>query len=168
MEGCMSNFSPENYYKTNLIIWLAIIIGMLMLIGFTYFLDQSNVFEPAENAPEIKNILFALILISALSVMFLKRSFLDFRKIYAKIQKTEKSEKKTAFFSKLRTNYIIIWALSESIILIALVEYVLICEFKSFMLYAIIGLYAIGINFPRKSLFEKHLQLLAEKEGDSN
>lgn len=161
----MSEFNPDNYYKTNLIIWLAIIIGMLMLIGITYFLDQSNTFQPVAETLEVKNVLFALILVSALAVLFLKRSFLDFGKIYAKVQSLIDSEKRSAFFSKLRSNYIIIWAISESIIMIGFVEYILICDFKSFMLYAIIGLYAIGINFPRKSLFEKHLQLLAEKEG---
>lgn len=161
----MSEFNPDNYYKTNLIIWLAIIIGMLMLIGITYFLDQSNTFQPVAETLEVKNVLFALILVSALAVLFLKRSFLDFGKIYAKVQSLIDSEKRSVFFSKLRSNYIIIWAISESIIMIGFVEYILICDFKSFMLYAIIGLYAIGINFPRKSLFEKHLQLLAEKEG---
>ena len=163
----MSEFNPEQYYKTNMIIWLAIIIGMAMLIGVTYFLDQSNTFQPIAESLEVKNVLFALILISALAVLFLKRSFLDFDKVYSKIETIDNQEKKSALFSKLRANYIIIWAISESIIIFGFIEYVLICDYKSFMLYAIIGLYAIVVNFPKKSLFEKHLQLLAEKEGYS-
>ena len=161
----MQDFNPENYYKTNLIIWGAIIFGMLMLIGITYYLNQTNVFEQIEYALEVKNILFILILMSALAILFLKRSFLDFQKIYDKIKGTQSSEKKIAFFSKLRSNYIIIWAIAESIILIGFVEYILLCDFQSFMLYSIIGLYAIGINYPRKSIFDKHLKLLVEKEG---
>ena len=163
----MSEFNPDNYYKTNLIIWLAIIIGMLMLIGITYFLDQSNTFQPVAETLEVKNVLFALILVSALAVLFLKRSFLDFGKIYAKVQSLIDSEKRSAFFSKLRSNYIIIWAISESILMIGFIEYILICDIQSFLLYAVIGLYAIGVNFPRKSLFKNHLELLAEKEGSS-
>jgi hypothetical protein len=161
----MSEFNPDNYYKTNLIIWLAIIIGMIVLTGITYFIDQTNSFQPVAETLEVKNIFFALILVAALAVLFLKRSFLDFAKIYAKVQILENSEIKSGFFSKLRTNYIIIWAISESIIMLGFVEYILICDYKSFLLYAIIGLYAIGVNFPRKSLFEKHLQLLDEKVG---
>jgi len=163
----MNNFNPENYYKTNLIIWLAIIIGMMVLIGLTYFLDQSNTFEPITDTLKVKNVLFALILISALAVLFLKRSFLDFNKIYDKIKLSENQQIKSAFFNKLRSNYIIIWAISESIILLGFVEYVLLCNFQSFLLYAVVGLYAISVNFPRKSLFERHLKLLAEKEGYS-
>ena len=163
----MNDFNPENYYKTNMIIWLAIIIGMIMLIGITYFIDQANTFQPIAESLEVKNVLFALILISALAVLFLKRSLLDFGKIYSKMESLNSAEKKSAFFNKLRANYIIIWAISELIIVIGFVEYVLICDYKSFLLYAIIGLYAIAVNFPKKSLFEKHLQLLAEKEGYS-
>jgi hypothetical protein len=161
----MQDFNPENYYKTNLIIWSSIILGMVVLIGITYYLDQTNSFEPIEYALEVKNILFILILISALAILFLKRSFLDFQKIYDKIKGTQSSDTKMAFFSKLRSNYIIIWAIAESIIMIGFVEYILLCDFQSFMLYSIIGLYAIGINYPRKSLFDKHLQLLVENEG---
>ena len=161
----MNNFNPENYYKTNLMIWMAIIIGMLILIGLTYFLDQSNTFEPMTETIKVKNILFALILISALAVLFLKRSFLDFNKIYDKVQSVERQQIESAFFNKLKSNYIIIWAICESIIVLGFVEYILLCDFQSFLLYAVIGLYAIGINFPRRSLFEKHLELLAEKEG---
>lgn len=163
----MNNFDSENYYKTNLIIWLAIIFGMLILIGITYFLDLSNTFEPLAETLEVKNVLFALILISALAVLFLKRSFLDFDKIYSKIQTVDSEEKKSTFFNKLKSNYIIIWAISESIIIVGFVEYVLICDYQSFLLYAVIGLYAIAVNFPKKSLFEKYLELLAEKEGFS-
>jgi hypothetical protein len=164
----MDAFNPENYYKTNLIIWVAIIIGMLILIGVTYLLDQSNTFQPVAETLEVKNVLFALILTSALAVLFLKRSFLDFNKIYSKIKSSDNQEKKSVFFNKLRSNYIIIWSISESIIILAFVEYILIVKFDSFIIYAVIGLYAIVVNFPRKSLFEKHLHLLAEKEGNSD
>ncbi len=163
----MNNFNPENYYKTNLIIWLAIIVGMIMLIVATYFFDQNNIFQPLAESVELKNVLFALILISALAVLLLKRSFLDFDKVYSKIDSANNQEKKSIYFNKLRTNYIIIWAISESIIIIGFVEYVLICDYQSFLLYAVIGLYAIAVNFPKKSIFEKHLVLFAEKEGYS-
>lgn len=164
----MSEFNPENYYKTNLIIWSSIIFGMLVLIGTTYYIDQSNIFEPIEYNFEVKNILFILILISALAILFFKRSLLDFQKVYSKVLGANALEKKSIFFSKIRTNYIIVWAMAESIIIIGFVEYILLCDFQSFILYSIIGLYAIGINFPRKSFFDKYLQLLEEKEGFTN
>lgn len=164
----MSEFNPKYYYKTNLIIWGSIIIGMLMLIGITYYLDLNTVFEPFEYALEVKNILFIFILISALAVLFLKRSFLDFDKIYSKVKDIKKEEIETVFFNKLKINYIIIWAIAESIIVFGFIEYILLSDFKSFMIYAAIGLYAIGINFPKKSLFEKHMELLSEKQGNSN
>ena len=100
----MNNFNPENYYKTNLVIWLAIIIGMMILIAVKYFLDQSNIFDPIAEIKEVKNVLFALILISALTVLFLKRSFLDFNKVYAKVESLTASERKSAYFNRLRKN----------------------------------------------------------------
>ena len=161
----MNNFDSENYYKTNLIIWVAIIIGMMILIGVKYFLEQSNTFQPISEILEVKNVLFALILISALTVLFLKRSFLDFNKVYAKVESLAASDRKSAYFNRLRTNYIIIWAVSESIILLGFVEFVLLVKYSSFKWFALIGLYSIAINYPKKSLFKKHLELLAEKEG---
>ena len=161
----MNTFNTENYYKTNVIIWSAIMIGMILLIIMTYFLDIMRVFQPLAETLEMKNIFFAFILIAALAVLFLKRSLLDFNKIYSKVQNIHGQDKKPLYLSRLRSNYIIIWALSESIIMFGFVEYVLVCDFKSFLLYAVIGLYAVAINFPRRSIFEQHLQLLAEKEG---
>lgn len=163
----MNNFDSVNYYKTNLIIWLVILIGMSMLIGVTYFIDQNNVFQPVVESAEYKNIFFILILISALAVLFLKRTFLDFNNIYSKIESLNNADKKPAYFAKLRSNYIIIWAISESIIMFGFVEYILMCDYQSFLLYGVIGLYAIAINFPKKLIFETHLELLNNKTGDS-
>jgi len=163
----MNNFNPENYYKTNLIIWMAIMIGMIILVGVTYFLNQSNTFIPIVEIIEVKNVLFILILIAALTILLLKRSFLNFEKVYTKVESITTSDKKIAYFNRLRRNYIIIWALSESIILLGFVEFILLVKHSSFEWFAIIGLYAIAINYPKKSLFQNHLELLAEREGSS-
>lgn len=164
----MNEFNPEDYYKTNFIIWVSIILGMILLIGITYFLDVNNLFEPLDNPIGVKNVLFVLILISALAILLLKRSFFNFTNIFNKIKNKQESEIHSAFFKKQRTNYIIIWALSESIIILGFIEYVLLTDFKSFMLYAAVGLYAIVINYPKKSIFNKHLELLSEKQGYTN
>jgi hypothetical protein len=162
----MKDSNVENFYKTNVIIWGAILAGMVVLVAITYFLDQTGMFQPIPETKEFKNVFFALILIVALAVLFLKRSYFDFDKIYSKIQ-SPTQDKKLAYLSKLRINYVIIWALSEAIIMFGFVEYILVGDFKSFLLYAIVGLYAILINYPKRSLFDTHLQQLAEKEGMS-
>lgn len=158
----MSEFNLDNYYKTNLIIWGAIIFAVFLLIGFTYFLDINNTYEPIEYVIEVKNLLFILILIAAIAVLFLKRSLLNFDKVFSKIKNKENTVSPEDYFNKIKSNYIIIWAVSESIIILGFVEFVLLASLKSFLLYAAIGLYALAINFPKKSLFEKHLQLLSE------
>jgi len=106
-------------------------------------------------------------LIAALTILLLKRSFLNFEKVYTKVESITTSDKKIAYFNRLRRNYIIIWALSESIILLGFVEFILLVKHSSFEWFAIIGLYAIAINYPKKSLFKNHLELLAEREGSS-
>ena len=162
----MNESNVEQFYKTNVMIWGAIMIGMVILVVITYFLDQTGTFQSVPETLEFKNIFFALILIVALAVLFLKRSYFDFDKIYSKIQ-ANVQDIKVAYLSKLRINYVIIWALSEAIIMFGFVEYVLVGDFQSFLLYAVVGLYAILINYPKRSLFDKHLQQLAEKEGMS-
>ena len=76
----------------------------------------------------------------------------------------KKSNKDISHFilSKIRRNYIIIWSLAEIICLIGFINYIFAVNFQTYLVFAIVSIYSILINFPRQKLAEQCLEKLAE------
>ncbi len=151
----------EDFHKKNTIIWSAILGCMILLFLVTIMLDRSNIFTPIEESVQVKNILFTFAIILAVGILFLKRIFFVPQKIVEKIKSSAPEDREENLFSQLRMNYIIIWAMGETILLLGFIEYVFVLNFD-FLIYAVVGLYALIINIPRKKIVEKSLELLSE------
>ena len=48
----------QEFHRTNVIIWIAIIVTVVILSLIVYFLDTMKYFQPVENSPHINQIIF--------------------------------------------------------------------------------------------------------------
>ncbi len=152
----------EEFHKKNFIIWTAILGGMIAIVIVTFVLDGARTFTPIKETVQVKNILFTVAIVLTIGILFLKRLIFVPQKIVEKIKETPAEDREKKLFSQLRINYIIIWAMGETVLFLGFVEYVFILNFDSFLIYAVVGLYAVIINIPRKIFIEKSLELLSE------
>ena len=137
------------YHKTNMIIWGAILSGMVILFGVTFVLDKMEIFAGNLTANPLSQVFFIIAIILAFSILFLKRVFFIPEKIVG-VNKLSESEA----LGKLRRNYIMIWSLGEVICLLGFIDYILTVNFRSFLIYAVVGIYAVGVSMPRKTIAE--------------
>ncbi len=158
----MTTQNIEKFNKNNFIIWITILLGMMIMCIVTYVLDSSQTFIPVQETKQVKNVLFLMALILAISILFLKRSVFVSKKIVEKLQSASNENREQLLLARLRKNYIIVWILGEMILFLGFIEFVFIVDFNSFLIYAVVGLYAVVINFPRRALVAKSLELLSE------
>jgi len=152
------------FHKKNMIIWGAILLGMIAISAVAYFLENSLIFVPVPEGIAIKNILFIIAILFAVAILYLKRSFLSPETVVAKAVNILPENPAEYVLLNIRKNYIILWALSELILFMGFVEYVFVVNFRSFLIYAVVGIYALVINIPKQSFNEKCLELLNEKK----
>ena len=74
-------------HKKNMILWSAILAGMLILIAMTYYFDSQVVFTPVNDSGQIGQYLFILAVIIAVVILILKRNVLSFGKVLPKVMR---------------------------------------------------------------------------------
>ena len=150
------------FNKTNVIIWGAILVGIIVISAVVFIFDQFQTFKPMPEAQNVNQILFIIAVISAFGILILKRSIFLPDKIIANIIKKSNGQKNHTILIRIRRNYIIIWSLAELIVLIGFINYIFAVNFQTYLIFAIVGIYSILINFPRQKLAEQCLEQLAE------
>ena len=158
----MNTQNTEKFIRNNFVIWVSIVLGMGVMCIVTFALYISQTFTPIQEVTQIKNVLFLMAIILAVGILFLKRSFFATHTIVDKIRTSTIENHEHFLLRRLRKNYIILWILGEMILILGFIEFVLIADFNSFLIYAVVGLYAVLINFPRKTLVAKSLELLSQ------
>jgi hypothetical protein len=115
--------------------------------------------------PEARNlnqILFFIAVISAFGILILKRSIFLPHKIVANAIKRSDDKQGHHILIRIRRNYIIVWSLAEIICLIGFINYIFAVNFQTYLVFAIVSIYSILINFPRQKLAEQCMEQLAE------
>ena len=64
--------------------------------------------------------------------------------------------------SRIRKNYIIVWALGEAIGVIGFINYILTADRQYLYVFAIVSIYSILINIPRIEFVKRCLDLVEE------
>lgn len=149
------------FNRTNVIIWAAILIAIIIISSIVFIFDQSETFKPMPEAQSVNQILFFVAVISAFAILFLKRSMFSPNKIVTNALKKSNGEKNHAILTQIRRNYIIVWSLAEIICLIGFINYIFAVNFQTYLVFAIVSIYSILINFPRQKLAEQCLEHLA-------
>ena len=142
----------KEFHRSNVIIWVAIITGIIILTVVTYIIDGMRMFDPLNNAAQINQIIFFIAVVAAFAILFLKRTFFLPEKIINKLDGSSPDERINQVFNQIKKNYIIVWGLGEFICLIGFVNYILTTDFNYFLVFAVVSLYSILINMPRIAL----------------
>ena len=65
-----------------------------------------------------------------------------------------------AVMGRIRTNYLIIWSLADAIMILGFIGYILATDFSDFLIFAIVGVYALLINMPREAVLHRTVNML--------
>ena len=156
----------QQFHKTNKILWIGILCGMIILSGIIFYLDSYLFIKPHKDQKMISDIVFLLALIFAIAIFIFKRSFFQPMKLVSGLGK----DKTTAVMLSIRRRYMIIWALAELILLLGFIQYILTANFNQFIILGIVSFYSIFINKPQEKLFEICKEYLSDNSDqyDSN
>ena len=105
----------REFHRTNVIIWSAVLITVIVLGVVVFIIDGMMVFQAVDGAAQINQIIFILAVVIAFAILFLKRSFFIPDKIVSNLPQKTDAEKINLCLARIRKNYLIVWALGESI-----------------------------------------------------
>lgn len=157
-----SDGSLKQYHKINVILWGSILFFVVILMLLAYFLDSMNTLQPVENAVQINQILFLMAVLIAFGILFFKRSLFNPNKLIETPFEKSLDEKTSLVLTKLRKNYIIVWAMGESIGILGFVNYILTTDIQYLLVFSVVSIYSILINMPRLAVAERCIELVKE------
>jgi hypothetical protein len=154
----------KNYQKTNVLIWVSIISFVIILTFLGYFLDQLGSMLPAQSAAQINQAMFLLAVVIAFGILFFKRSLFNPKKIIENPLDQSPDEKVSQALTRLRRNYIMVWAMGETIGIIGFINYMITVDAQYLLVFSVVSIYSILINMPRISLAEMCVNLVKENQ----
>jgi hypothetical protein len=150
------------YHRTNVLIWVSILLFVIILTVIAYVLNSSETMLPEQETAQINQVLFLLAVIIAFGILFFKRSLFNPSKIIEAPSDQSLPQKINLALSKLRRNYVIVWALGEAIGIIGLINYMLTINHQYLLVFSVVSVYSILINMPRVVVAEKCIELVKE------
>lgn len=150
----------KEFHRFNVLIWTAIIVSVVILSVIAFILDNSQMFVPVSNAIQINQIMFLIAVVIAFAILFFKRSLFIPGKLVNIPSEIINPEKFKIVLSRIRKNYIIVWALGEAIGVIGFINYILTADRQYLYVFALVSIYSILINIPRIAFVERCLDLV--------
>lgn len=148
-------------HQKNMLIWTAILAGMLILIAVVYFLDASAVFVPVPGSRQYGQIFFIAAIVLASTILLLKRNVFLPEKIVKRVaQKLAMADQCDAVLARIRVNFLIVWTLAEGILITGFINYILTTDFNNFLIFAVVAVYSLIINIPRENTLRQAVSLL--------
>jgi hypothetical protein len=160
-------------YRLNRMLWIAIFSGMLLLNLFVVIFDYYGIVSgpSVKNIANFDNLTMGIILMLTVLILYVKRNYLQPKKIVERAKKKDLSiipddvrDLLQEFGSEgdimakslliLRRYFMLIWSLANLIIILAFVDYIVALTYQSFWIYSIVGLYSMVINFPKFDTIE--------------
>lgn len=153
----------KNYNNINRIIWISIFMVMIFLTFVIFMLDHLNVFEPIPGMLKIGEILFIVAIVVGFAILILKRTVFRLESIITKASTTNTREEGEIFLlQQIRRNYIVLWILSEMIGMMGFLYYVFTMSFINYLLFMVISIYSLAINYPREAMTTTCLENLRQ------
>ena len=152
----------KQYHKINVILWGSILIFVIILTLLAYFFDSMNTLRALEGAAQINQIMFLIAVVLAFGILFFKRSLFNPKRIIETPFEKSLEEKTNLVLSKLRRNYIIVWAMGEAIGILGFVNYIMTTDLQYLLVFSVVSVYSIIINIPRIAIAERCIELVKE------
>jgi len=150
----------QNFHKTNLTLWVAVLSGVIILSAVVYYLNLSETMSPIPDSQDVAQIMFVAAVVLAIAILFLKRSTFS----PTKVVENAKGQTDTELYAmnKIRRNYIIVWGLGELICLLGFFNFIMLADIQNYMIFAVVSIYSLLVNMPRETLLIQVLEMLKE------
>lgn len=174
----------QAFNRISQILWGAIFAGVCVLMVVAYMIQMQGYLTEAvfTNESGMKNLIMLITIALLFLIIVLKRSFLIPEKIIDRAGKQTqvitggdlavlihehslKGDLLAKSILLLRRYQLIIWSIAEAIVVIGFVVFILTLQFRTFIMYSVIGLYSLAINFPSFSLPERIHLLIFSRES---
>lgn len=146
----------QNFHKTNLTLWIAVLSGVIILSAVVYYLYLSETMQPIPDSQDVAQIMFVAAVVLAIAILFLKRSVFSPIKVVEHAKGRPDAE--IFVMNKIKRNYIIVWGIGELICLLGFFNFIMLADIQNYMIFAVVSIYSLLVNMPRESL---HIQALA-------
>lgn len=163
----------NSIHDRNLKLWLIVLSGIIVLVSVSTALFYLDMFDmiPVVNPADADKIAMIFVFIIAIVIFFIKRSYLNIRKIIEMAKKRTShgnrevlqilgdSDQNALLFSRTidvlsRLSYSV-WFLADLIVIVAFVFFILVPLLQNYLIYSFVGLYSLFINKPdRRMLFK--------------
>ena len=160
-------------HRVNRILWNAILVDILLLAVIAVILWYFKILtEPVlYNLKTFNDISLIVVIILLFTIMYLKRTYLLPSKIVDRAKRKElhieaadvvdfiqEFGKEANMIAKaliiMRRYFMVIWSIANLIVLIGFIAFIVSLNLRNFIIYGIVGLYSLLINFPRFSIVE--------------
>ena len=152
----------QNFHKTNMTLWGAVLGGVIILSMVVYYLHSSASVTALPESQDVAQVMFFAAVILAIGILFLKRSVLAPAKIVKSAKNLSEESAEQFVISKIRRNYIIIWAMAELICLLGFFNYIMLADIQNYLIFAVVSIYSLLINMPREALAIQSMKMLKE------
>lgn len=158
---------PAQAHRLNRLFWLAALALNLLILALVFVLTL----RPGQPGPETlrlvktDQVVMAVVLGLLLLVMFLRKNFLQPDRLIAINSRRRGGDKQAlqsraeettlAGLFRLQLKYqILIWVVIDLVALTALIEFLILNRFQTFLTYYIVSLMALLVHIPRYSFLE--------------
>jgi len=155
------------FHQKSRTMWFAILAGIISLIILVVIFHFAELFkDPLVKDLKSMNQLFLFIVFAlAFLIIILKRIFFApsqlvsaaRRKAYKQGggQDTEAKRKTLRYaLDRIHTFSLVLWVLADLIVIAGFLSYIFMLSFQTFIIYAVVGLYSLLINYPKYGLLE--------------
>ena len=154
------SYNLNSFHRKNFVIWRLFLIGITLLSLLVIILNYIKIFPYLGIGYLIDNILFLIAVALALFIIIVKRSIFSPVNMVNAIIKKSTANREKMLLNQIRKNYIIVWSMGSLICLVGIIDYIFFIHIRFFLVYMIVSLYSLLINFPRLSLLEKSMEIL--------
>lgn len=173
----------RNIYRVNRILWIGITAGviMIMVVGFILYSFGSITPVVSTENSNLGTIFLIVAMVLLYFVFHMKRNYLAPKKLVwrAKTKNIQISSVDMADFIAqwgttadtmaktlilIRIYYMVIWFLADMIALLGFIEFVVTGEIRTLVIYGIVSLYSLFINFPSFGIIERCYNIINSGE----
>ncbi len=161
-------------HRVNRVLWLSVLAGMLVLIAVSLVFYFSGQLTSAvlQTPVRLDDYLMVLTVVLLLLIFYLKRTYLTPEALVRRAQNKqvafgtgdiadlvnefgEDSILPAKILIIMRRYFMLVWSIANVILLLGFTVAILTGHFQTFIIYSVVSLYTMSINFPAFTLIEQ-------------
>jgi len=172
----------RHIHRVNRVLWTSVLSGMILLFIITFIFKYNGYISAVTLSanPQLENMMLLFTIGLLFLIFYLKRHYLVPRKLIDRAEKKEisygtgdiadfKEEfgEDVSIIAKalilMRRYFMLVWSLANIVLLFGFIAFILAGQFQTFLIYVVVSLYSMFINFPSFALIEKCVAIVDEK-----